>query len=321
MKAFEDLTDARIKDSWVTIGSFDGVHIGHQKLIIELVHAAHLAGELATVVTFFPNPAVSINNIQTPYYLCTPLERNALLAEFGIDIVVALKFDRKMAQQGAEEFISELKQQLGMKELWVGGGFTLGKNGEGNAAVLSKLSKKFDFHFKQIDTLQSGESPISSSRIRTLLAEGDPEAAAKLLGRPYRMTGRVIHGESRGKKLGSPTANLEVWNKQVLPRNGIYATWVWWLRKRYPSVTNVGVSPTFKSHDQTPTIEPHIIGFDQDLYGQSLTVEFLKYLRPEQKFSSVDLLKRQIQKDIVEAQEVFANAPKTPGLPARSKKA
>jgi riboflavin kinase/FMN adenylyltransferase len=319
MKTYEDVSEVHLQSAWVTVGSFDGVHLGHQKIISDLVHAAHAANEQAVVVTFFPNPAVFLNNITLPYYLSSPSEKNALLADLGVDVVVTIKFDRKVAKEGAEEFITALRQHLNMKELWVGEGFALGRDREGNAGVLRKLGKKLGFHFHQVGALQADGAPVSSSRIRVLLGEGDAEQAAFLLGRPYRLTGRVIHGESRGKRLGTPTANLEVWNKQLLPRDGIYATWLWWLRKRYPSVTNIGLRPTFQPSDENSIVEPHIIGFDQDLYGQTLTVEFLKYLRPETKFPSISQLKDQIQKDILDAEEIFSHAPKTPGLPARSK--
>lgn len=319
MRTFGSLHGVHLQNSWVTVGSFDGVHTGHQALITDLIRAAHGAGDPAVVVTFCPHPAVVLRDIHTPYYLSSPEERDNLLAELGVDGVVTLKFDRKMSQESAEDFIVELKRSLGLKQLWVGEGFTLGRNMEGNATILGKLGKKYHFIFKQIGTVQLEGAQVSSSRIRALLADGEMEQVTEMLGRPYRLTGKVVHGNDRGKKLGSPTANLDVHKEQLLPRFGIYATWLWWQRKRYPAVTNVGFRPTFESDPSHPLVEPHILGFDQDLYGQTLTLEFLKYLRPERKFKDPERLKKQIQRDIKEAQEVFANAPKTPGLPARSK--
>ncbi len=321
MRTFGSLHEVHLQNSWVTVGSFDGVHTGHQALIAELVKAAHGAGDPAVVVTFYPHPAVVLRDIRSPYYLSSPEERNNLLADLGVDGVVTLKFDRKMSQESAENFVIELKRFLGMKQLWVGQGFTLGKNKEGDAAILGKLGRKHHFTFMQIGEVGLEGTPVSSSRIRALLADGEMELVTELLGRPYRLTGKVVHGNDRGRKLGTPTANLDVQEEQLLPRLGIYATWLWWQRKRYPAVTNVGFRPTFGSDPSHPLVEPHILGFDQDLYGQMLTLEFLKYLRPERKFKDPERLKKQIQKDIKEAQEVFANAPKTPGLPARSKTA
>jgi riboflavin kinase/FMN adenylyltransferase len=170
------------------------------------------------------------------------------------------------------------------------------------------------FEVKVNELTQVGPFTISSSQIRQALAMGQVDKVAEMLGRLYRVTGKVVHGEGRGKGLGYPTANIEYDPIKLIPANGIYATWSWWKRKRFPAVTNIGLRPTFNKGDLKPTIEPFFVDFDQDLYNETLTLEFLKYLRPEEKFTTVEELKRKIQQDVEDANEVFSHAPRTPGL-------
>jgi riboflavin kinase/FMN adenylyltransferase len=210
--------------------------------------------------------------------------------------------------------VTLLKDHLGMKELWIGQGFALGKNRQGNVETLEILGRELGFEVKVNELMQVGPYTISSSQIRQALAMGQVDKVAEMLGRLYRVTGKVVHGEGRGKGLGYPTANIEYDPFKLIPANGIYATWSWWKRKRFPSVTNIGLRPTFNMGDLKPTIEPFFVDFDQDLYNETLTLEFLKYLRPEEKFTTVEDLKRRIQQDVEDANEVFSHAPRTPGL-------
>jgi riboflavin kinase/FMN adenylyltransferase len=298
----------------VTIGSFDGVHLGHQALINELVKTAHSHGEYAVVITFFPHPMVVLRNIPMPFYLTTPEEKKLLMAEMGVDALITLNFNQHLANLTAREFVTLLKDHLGMKELWIGQGFALGKNRQGNVETLEILGRELGFEVKVNELMQVGPYTISSSQIRQALAMGQVDKVAEMLGRLYRVTGKVVHGEGRGKGLGYPTANIEYDPFKLIPANGIYATWSWWKRKRFPSVTNIGLRPTFNMGDLKPTIEPFFVDFDQDLYNETLTLEFLKYLRPEEKFTTVEDLKRRIQQDVEDANEVFSHAPRTPGL-------
>ena len=316
MKSFQNIKDAKFENAWVTIGSFDGVHIGHQAVIKGLVQAAHAAGNPAVAVTFYPLPAVVLKNIHEPYYLTDRQECTELLSSLGLDAVITMKFDHALANLSVDDFIHLLIKHLGMRQLWVGEGFTLGKDRQGTIAYLQSESKKLKFLVKQNEIIEVDEKAVSSSQIRTLITNGGVDVAAELLGRPYRMTGKVVHGIGRGHKLGIPTANLEVPKEKLLPGIGIYATWLWWERKRFPSVTNIGFRPTFETKQTFPLVEPYIMDFDQDLYGEQLTVEFLKYLRPEEKFDSAEQLVNKIREDIQQAQEVFTNAPRTPGLSA-----
>jgi len=314
MQTFNDLTTINLKKSWVTIGSFDGVHLGHQALINELVRTAHAHGEFAVVITFFPHPLVVLRNIPMPYYLTTPEEKKNLMAEMGVDALLTLNFNQHLANLSAEEFVTLLTDHLGMKELWIGQGFTLGKNRQGKVETLRELGRKWGFEVKVTELMQLGPNTISSSQIRQVLALGQVHEVAEMLGRLYRVSGKVVHGEGRGKGLGFPTANIEYDPIKLIPANGIYATWSWWKRKRFPAVTNIGLRPTFDKGEMTPTIEPYLVDFDQDLYNETLTLEFLKYLRPEEKFTTIEELKGKIQQDVEDSHEVFANAPRTPGL-------
>lgn len=314
MKSYSSIKEAKYENAWVTIGSFDGVHIGHQAVIKGLVAAAHAAGNPAIAVTFYPLPAVFFKGIKEPYYLTDSREREELLSSLGLDADITLKFDKNLANQTADEFISQLVKYTGLKQLWVGKGFALGKDRLGTVTYLRQEGKKFNFAVKQNGIVELGDQPVSSSLIRNMIINSSVDVAAAMLGRPYRMTGRVVHGVGRGHTLGIPTANLEISPEKLLPGIGIYATWLWWGRKRFPSVTNIGFRPTFESEAKVPVVEPYIMDFDQDLYGQELTVEFLKFIRPEEKFETADELVKKIREDIQQAQEVFANAPRTPGI-------
>jgi len=229
----------------VTIGAFDGVHIGHQAIIRSLVTAAHVQNNPAVVITFYPHPAAVLQKIQMPFYLTDSQEQIELLSNLGLDAVIILKFDLDLAALTADAFCRELKTHLGMRQLWVGEGFTLGKDCQGTTEYLAQLGQKLGFSIHIYDLILQDGIPVSSSLIRSLILNTEVEKAAQLLGRPFRVTGKVVHGTGRGHKLGTPTANLEVSREKLIPATGIYATWLWLDRKRFPSVTNVGFRPTF----------------------------------------------------------------------------
>jgi riboflavin kinase / FMN adenylyltransferase len=309
MQHLRSLEHVHLDSAWITIGSFDGVHRGHQALIKRLVAEAHRAGHLAVVVTFFPHPAVVLRNISTPYYLTTPEEQADLLAALGVDYLVTLTFDRALAGVSATDFVQMLSTHLGLRQLWVGSDFALGRNREGDVPRLRQIGESlgFDVHIMEPE-MEEGEI-ISSSLVRAALKAGRVKEAARLLGRNYSVTGIVIHGDGRGHQLGIPTANLSIWSQRLLPAFGIYATWVWAGGQRLPSVSNVGIRPMFENSDITPRVEAHLLDFDQDLYGQELTLEFVDYHRGEQKFSSIEAMLEQIKYDILWAREVLNNDP------------
>ncbi len=321
MHHYRTLEGLHLDRAWATIGSFDGVHRGHQSLVKQMVAEAHAAGDSAVVVTFYPHPAVILRGIQEPYYLTSPDERADLLHDLGVDAIITMKFDRSLASQSAEEFMTNLSRHTGLRQLWVGPDFALGKGRQGTPIVLQEIGARLGYAVKIVEQISVGEERVSSSLIRTLITDGKVKEAANMLGRLYGVKGEVIHGDGRGKDLGIPTANLQAWPERLLPANGIYATWVGRGNARLASVTNVGVRPTFDDHTNLPRVEAFILDFDQDIYHEQIEVEFVEYFRPEIRYTSINDLMEQIHKDIQQAREVLSHEPRTPGIPARPPKA
>jgi riboflavin kinase/FMN adenylyltransferase len=297
--------NTNISGAWVTIGSFDGVHRGHQELIRGLVKEAHQAGAPAVVLTFYPHPAVVLRGISGPFYLTPPAERRELIIRLGVDEVVTLAFNQQLASLSAAEFMSELSTRLALNQLWVGFNFALGHNREGNVPVLQRLGEALDYSVKVIPPININGSLISSSLIRKALAAGGVEDAALGLGRFYSVTGEVVRGNGRGHQLGFPTANLFVWNEQLIPAYGIYACWVWVDGERRPAVTSIGVRPTFEKNPVIPTIETYLLDFNRNLYGQQLRLEFVTRLRDELRFNSIGALVDQINLDVENAKRLL----------------
>lgn len=286
------------KPSVVTIGAFDGVHRGHQALLRQLVAEAHNSDQLAVVLTFHPHPDVVLRETQERYYLTSPEQRAEFLAEMGVDVVVTHPFNQTVRSMRAAAFVDNLINYLNMTCLRVGTDFALGYQREGNVKYLSELGEIKGYEVRPIELvkLNGDEARISSSIIRNLLNEGNVEKAANLLGRTYQVRGEVIKGDQRGRTIGFPTANLQVWEEQVLPAYGVYAGWVTLGNERFMAVTNVGVRPTFDG--TTLSVEPHLLDFDRNIYGKKLTLTFEHRLRGEQKFDGLQALKTQLQKDI-----------------------
>ncbi|HWQ46843.1 MAG TPA: bifunctional riboflavin kinase/FAD synthetase [Longilinea sp.] len=308
--------ELQLKGAWATIGSFDGVHRGHKAILTKMVNGAHAAGAQAVVITFSPHPAVVLRNISTPYSLTSPSVQAELLFDLGVDVVVNLPFDKEMVNQSAEEFMQPLCEHLGLACLVIGHDFALGRNRKGDFDMLTALGKEKGFCVSQFDPVTVGDDVVSSSLVRSAVQKGEVERAAVLLGRWYFVDGMVVHGDGRGRSIGIPTANLDFWKDQLLPPRGVYATLAQWNGRSITSVTNIGARPTFNQGPVAERLEAHLLGFDEDLYGKTLRIVFLKYLRPEVKFSGVTELLEQVHKDIAQAQEVFTYATTTPGLPA-----
>jgi riboflavin kinase/FMN adenylyltransferase len=310
------LQNLNLRDARVTIGSFDGVHRGHQVILRDLVDSARKADAPAVVITFFPHPAVVLGKKTNHYYLTHPDEREAMLKSMGVDAVITLPFTRELAELTPEKFLEPLKQHLGMKELWVGYDFAMGKNRSGNTARLAELGDSLGYKLKVIEPVQTGNTIISSSQIRNSLLEGKMETAGELLGRNYSFSGKVVAGDGRGKQLGFPTANMAVWEDQLIPRNGIYAGWVWVEGRRYGAAVNIGLRPTFGDDLLHPRVEPFILDFDREIYGEEIRLEFVRFLRPEIKFESPDELTVRMMQDVSETREELQHATRTPDLPA-----
>ncbi len=308
MEHIHSFEDATRKGAWVTIGTYDGVHRGHQAILIPMIQAAHAAGSPAVVVTFFPHPVVVLRGIEEPVYLTTPDERARLLGELGVDVVLTLTFDRALAALSAQEFMRTLSERMGLQQLWVGNDFALGRNRQGDIPTLQAIGKELGYTVHVTAEIQADGERISSSLIRELVRQGEVREAAALLGRPYALEGPVAHGDGRGRGLGFPTANVAYWPGKITPAYGVYATWTWVDGQRIPSVTSVGIRPTFDPPDSPTRVEAFLIDYDGDLYNRPVRVEFLQFLRPELRFSSAEALIDQMVLDTQHAREVLAHA-------------
>lgn len=305
MQHFWSLDDVRLQDSWLTIGSFDGVHQGHQSVVHELVTGAHAADAPAVVLTFFPHPSTILRGYDYPFYLTTPEERALLLGKLGVDVVITHPFDEEIAATSAHDFMTRLNDHLGIKHLRVGYDFALGKDRQGDAPTLKKLGEQLGYSLQQIGPIVLGDNVISSSRIRFLLGAGLVDEAATLLGRNYSVAGTVEHGDRRGITLGFPTANLGLWPEQAIPAAGVYVCRAEVRGKCWGAVTNIGVRPTFEFEPVPPRVEAHLLDFDADIYGESLRLEFISRLRGEKRFSGIEALKKQIQFDAQQARQIL----------------
>jgi riboflavin kinase/FMN adenylyltransferase len=309
MQQAASLHEASAKRAWLTIGVFDGVHTGHQTLIRDLTAAAHQAGATAVVLTFHPHPAETLRGPVRSFYLSTPEEKAALIAPLGVDLLITQPFDQRTAQTSARDFVLKLRERLGLEQLWVGADFALGHNREGTVPVLRTLGEELGFEVKVVHAIQQGGEVVSSSRIRSLLAEGDVAAAARLLGRNYALSGAVVSGAKRGRSIGIPTANLALDEKRAVPATGVYVTRAHVGGRAWGAVTNIGVRPTFEDGTPAPIVETHILDYDGgEFYDQALRVEFIARLRAEQKFSGVDALVAQIHADIQAARNLLASS-------------
>lgn len=287
-----------LRPSLVTIGVFDGVHVGHQALLTRLVAQARTMGYQSAVVTFFPHPDALLHGVKGRYYLTSPEQRAMLIRQAGVDVVVTHPFDEIVRQQRAHEFVEKLVKYLNLKHLWVGRDFALGYQREGNLDFLSNFGQEKGYSVEAIELVMAGSSSqvISSTAIRQNVLEGNMEAVSAWLGRGYELVGQVVYGEQRGRLIGFPTANLSVWDAQLLPKNGVYAGWATVNGSRYMAVTNIGTRPTFNG--EGVRVEPHLLAFSGDIYGAELSLTLEKRLRSEQKFSGVEALKAQLEQDV-----------------------
>jgi riboflavin kinase/FMN adenylyltransferase len=303
---YTSLIGVKIKNTWLTIGSFDGVHIGHQQIIRDLNHNANQAGAKSVVLTFHPHPSAVLRGRIGSFYLTTPSEKVKILEELGTDIVITHPFTIELSQSTAREFVLYLMDHLGFRQLWTGNDFALGRNREGNVNYLKLLGEELNYRVHVVDPITAGGRTISSSQIRNLLMDGLVEEANKLLGRQYRVTGIVIHGDGRGKSIGIPTANLETGDEKLIPGAGVYACRVQIMEKLWPAAVNIGTRPTFESSDLQAHVEAHILDYFDDLYAQQISIEFISRLRGEQRFRSVEELINQVHIDINKSREIIA---------------
>jgi riboflavin kinase/FMN adenylyltransferase len=291
------------RGTWLTIGVFDGVHLGHQHLFSELRKQAANSQCLSGVVTFRQHPATILSPKSQLPYLTTLEERLAILQSLGVELIVPLSFTTELSQLSAEHFVGLLQKYLKMQGLVIGHDFVLGRGREGDANLLGQLGEKMGFALTVIPPKKVNGEIISSTAIRQMLIQGDIAKASQLLGHRFALSGTVVYGSQRGKYLGFPTANLEVDSNQALPTNGVYTTLTHLNDSLYPSVTNIGQRPTFGPGSQT--IEVYLFDFAAELYGQEVKIELVERLRGEKKFTSPGELKAQIEKDVAQAREFF----------------
>ena len=291
------------RETVLTIGVFDGVHLGHQHLLQQLIQLAQ-PDRLPAVITFTNHPITVLRPGTQVRYITTPEQRTRLLKAQGIPLVVGLEFTAEDSQVTARDFAALLVETLGMKGLVMGPGAAVGQNREGDINYLRQLGPQFGFWVEEAQPLVLDGSPVQSRRIREAIAWGEVAAGARLLGRTFSLTGKVVVGDRRGRDLGFPTANLDIAPEMIIPGDGIYATWAIIDGVRHPSATSIGVRPTFGPGERL--VEAYVMDFDADLYGSRLCIEFVRKLRDQENFSSVDSLVDQINRDVTDSRLALA---------------
>jgi riboflavin kinase / FMN adenylyltransferase len=288
----------------LAIGNFDGLHRGHLKIVERIRRGATERGGTSVVMTFEPHPPRVLRPDKAPPLLMTSEQKRNALARAGVQGLAVVRFTEELSQWEPEAFVRRvLVDWLRVAEVWVGADFLFGRNRSGNFTLLKKQGLQFGFRAEKIDPIRYKDFVVSSTRIRRLVSEGRVEEAGALLGRHFAIDGRVVEGARRGREIGFPTANLATEN-ELLPPNGVYATFSAVDGIVRPSVTNVGVRPTFDG-PPTTTVETHVLGFSGDLYGQRLELAFVQRLRDERRFPDIDALREQIAADVRRAGRLF----------------
>lgn len=300
------LDEISLQHAWLTIGIFDGVHLGHRAILSRLVEGAHAEGNLAAVLTLHPHPAVILGGQTGFAYLTPPDEKAAILASLGVDALLTLPFSRETATETAEDFMRRVSQTLGLRRLIIGYDTALGRGREGDAARLAEIGRTLGYTVEVVGAVLQEGRIISSSAIRQQVREGAVAQAAAALGRWYPVSGPVIHGDGRGRRINIPTVNIGYPPEKLLPANGIYAAWARVGGELVAAATNIGVNPTFTPDKVTSTVEAYLLDFDRSLYGQEVKLEFVARLRDEMKFPSVEALLEQIQADIARVRQTLA---------------
>jgi len=303
MKVIFDPEEPIQNSTSATIGNFDGVHIGHKKILSAIKEEAKEQGLSSCVITFHPHPQKVLQNIDIP--LLSPIrERLKLLEEQGIDVVACYTFTKDIAKISAQDFVTDiLVGKLNLKHLIVGPDFSFGRKREGNLELLNKMGAQYGFDTEVVETAQYEGEIVSSTSIRNLVREGNLLKARNFLGYNFYIEGQVKEGERRGRQIGFPTANLETdWD--ILPKVGVYATLANVNGTKHQSITNIGYRPTF-GHNEL-LIETHIFNFNEDIYKKRVKVEFVDRVRDEQKFDGPDALVEQIKIDVERVKEILS---------------
>jgi riboflavin kinase/FMN adenylyltransferase len=305
MRLFHGTENAEIQRPTVlTLGVFDGLHLGHQLIMRTVVERARIVNAIPTVITFDPHPRAVLHPESAPPLLQTFDQKIEAFGVLGIEQTIVVRFTTEFASIRADEFLRDVvKERLQAQEVYLGRGFAFGHKREGNIELLKRLGKEFGFVAGEVPEVSLRGRRVSSSKIRDLLAHGQVNLARRMLGRPYGVEGLVERGDERGHKLGFPTANLHPHNR-VIPKNGVYVTGTLIEGQWRRSVTNIGVRPTFGQTTE-PSVETYVMNWDGDLYGNVIRVRFLYRLRDERKFASIEALKTQIERDVSRANSYF----------------
>ncbi len=300
MQVFWDINQIEPQvNTALSLGTFDGVHRGHQSIIRELQARAETIGAVATLVTLEPHPRLVLSNEDSPTLglLTTIEEKIEVLSQLGLERLVVANFSHAFAALSPAEFVSDvLVKKLRMKQIIIGHDHAFGRNRAGNIDLLQDLKDRYDFQVSVVEPIRVGKHVVSSTEIRNLLLDGQVESAAKLLGRFYNLRGQVVKGDGRGRQLGYPTANIRPFSRyKLIPKVGIYATRITVGKKSYNSATYVGRRPTFNLSEKV--IEVHLLDFDGELYGQEVELAFIRFIREDAKFDSISDLVTQIEED------------------------
>lgn len=303
-----DQISTPFKNAVITIGNFDGVHIGHQALFHEVIEKADSINGTSIAMTFEPHPMRVLKQNNHPPLITVYEQKKELIERTGMDVLICVPFTRQFASLTAREFVENLLvEKIGMKAIVVGKDYSFGKNREGNLALLKSFAAELDFEViiaNWIKLTKNYPDRISSTRIRELIMDGQMDEAQKMLGRHYQVRGIVVTGRDRGGKiLGIPTANIHI-HDELCPKTGIYAVTVECQGNQYNGVANIGYSPTFDDHEFT--VEVHIFDFRENIYDKKIRVNFIQRIRDEQKFSNIPNLIDQINQDIATAREILA---------------
>jgi riboflavin kinase/FMN adenylyltransferase len=295
-------------NSVVALGNFDGVHLGHQAVVRRAVEEGRRRGAKVVAATFDPHPRVVLAPGSEPRLLTTLEMRREELLGYGVDEVWAIRFDETLSRKTPEEFVRDvLVGEIGASAVVVGENFRFGHRAAGDFRELERLMRGFGGEAYAVRVRsEDGEAPISSTRIRRLVGEGEVAEAAKLLGRPYVLRGEVVMGDKRGRTIGFPTANVLADPALVVPARGVYAGFVRVGKDTYAACTNIGVAPTFERRESR--VEAYLLGFEGDLYGREVDVSFLQRIREEKRFSGVEELKTQILRDVEAARRITSDA-------------
>lgn len=314
MKIIRDSDDQQLDASVLTVGAFDGVHLGHQTVISEVKRRATARGVASAVVTFDVHPAVIVRPDSAPKILTRLPRKLELLEELGVDVVYVIEFDEERASTRAEDFVRDVfVERLNAVEILVGQDFHFGKGREGTVQFLKDHGEAFGFAVDGLELIRTSKEatePVSSTAIRRALVGGEVEAASAMLGRPYELRGIVTKGDQRGRTIGFPTANVVLPNDMARPANGVYAcTYITPAGDKHLAAVNVGVRPTFYESADAAVLEAHILDFEGDLYDQLARVHFHHFLRSERRFNGIDELKAQLNIDIVEVRNYLGSHP------------